>query len=102
MEEEQQPIQERLSVRFEGRVQGVGFRATVADIAGGFGVTGRVCNVMDGSVDLQAEGTEEDLLRFMAAIEQRMDRYIVDSHLRWSPISQAQWNDFSIGSDLNR
>ncbi len=102
MADEQQPIQERLSVRFEGRVQGVGFRATVADIAVGFQVTGRVCNVLDGSVDLQAEGTEEDLLRLMAAIEQRLDRYIIDAHLRWHPISQAQWTDFSIGTDLPR
>ncbi|MEZ6074574.1 MAG: acylphosphatase [Pirellulaceae bacterium] len=47
---------QRLSVRFEGRVQGVGFRMSVAEIAGNFAVTGRVRNVMDGSVDLQAEG----------------------------------------------
>jgi len=102
MSEEQLPHQERMSVRFEGRVQGVGFRATVADIASGFQVTGRVCNVMDGSVDLQAEGSEEELLRFMAAIEQRLERYIVDTHLRWSPVSQGQWSDFRIGTDLAR
>lgn len=93
---------QRLSVRFEGRVQGVGFRMSVAEIAGGFEVTGRVRNVRDGSVDLQAEGSEGELLRFRAAIGQRLDRFIIDAHERWSLVEQGTWSEFGIGEDLER
>ena len=93
---------QHLSVRFEGRVQGVGFRMSVAEIAGNFAVTGRVRNVMDGSVDLQAEGGEDDLLRFRAAIGQRLDRFIVDAHERWSTVEQQTWGEFGIEHDLER
>ncbi len=93
---------QHLSVRFEGRVQGVGFRMSVAEIASSFDVTGRVRNVMDGSVDLQAEGSEDDLLRFCAAIGQRLDRFIIDAHERWSLVEQGSWGEFGIGDDLAR
>ncbi len=92
----------RLSVRFEGRVQGVGFRATVADAARSFALTGRVRNVHDGTVDLQAEGEEIELVRFRQAIGQKMDRYIVNAHERWSQVAEAEWRDFAIGVDLER
>ncbi len=93
---------QQLSVRFEGRVQGVGFRMSVAEIASGFEVTGRVRNVMDGSVDLQAEGSEDDLLRFRAEIGQRLERFIVDAHERWSLVEQGTWDEFAIGEDVPR
>jgi acylphosphatase len=91
-----------LSVRFEGRVQGVGFRVNVADIATSYDVSGRVCNVLDGTVDLQAEGSEEELLRFRAAIGQRLERFIVDAYERWSVVPQGTWSEFAIGADLER
>ncbi len=91
---------QRLSVRFEGRVQGVGFRATVADVARSFEVTGRVSNVSDGTVDLQAEGEAAELVSFQQAIRQRLDRQIVGCHERWSEVAHAQWSDFRVGSDL--
>ena len=93
---------QRLSVRYEGRVQGVGFRMNVAEVARAFAVTGRVANVQDGSVDLQAEGNQQELLRFQAAIRQRLDRFITRDHQRWSDVTQESWSDFSIGADLER
>lgn len=93
---------QRLSVRYEGRVQGVGFRMNVADVARGFAVTGRVANVQNGSVDLQAEGSQEELLRFQAAIGERLGRFITHVHQRWSEAAQATWSDFAIGADLER
>lgn len=93
---------QRLSVRYEGRVQGVGFRMNVADVARGFAVTGRVANVRDGSVDLQAEGSEPELRRFQAAIAERLDRFINRAHQQWSEIAHQSWSDFAIGADLDR
>ncbi|MBL69811.1 MAG: acylphosphatase [Verrucomicrobiales bacterium] len=59
---------ERLHVYYEGRVQGVGFRWTVREVATGFDVTGWVRNLSDGRVELVAEGAREELEAFQAAI----------------------------------
>lgn len=91
---------QRVRVRYKGHVQGVGFRATVAHLAQQFDVTGRVSNVYDGTVDLQAEGTEPELLSFLQSIRQQLERYIVESHESWLQVEQGQWPDFSIGADL--
>ena len=50
--------------RVTGRVQGVGFRAYVADLARTEGVQGWVRNLPDGSVQARAEGDAETLARF--------------------------------------
>lgn len=47
-----------------GVVQGVNFRATAADQARRLGLTGRVWNAADGSVECVAEGGAEPLERF--------------------------------------
>jgi acylphosphatase len=61
-------------VLFEGRVQGVGFRFTVREIAQGFDVVGWVANLPDGRVQLEAQGESEEVDQFLQAI--------FDSHLR--------------------
>jgi acylphosphatase len=93
---------QRLRVRYSGRVQGVGFRATVDDLARNFQVTGRVSNVHDGSVDLQAEGDEQELVAFQRAILQRLQRNIVDFQEQWSSVEREEWSDFGVGPDLLR
>jgi acylphosphatase len=47
-----------------GRVQGVGFRAYVADAARAEGLDGWVRNLPDGHVEVQVEGEAEALSRF--------------------------------------
>jgi len=55
-------------VIFEGRVQGVGFRYTVKDLARGFDVCGWVKNLEDGSVELQVMGEVEEVDSFIREI----------------------------------
>lgn len=55
-------------VIFEGRVQGVGFRYMVKDIARGFDVCGWVKNLADGSVELHAAGDPEEVDGFLREI----------------------------------
>lgn len=55
-------------VVFEGRVQGVGFRYTVKDLARGFEVRGWVKNLPDGSVEMQVAGEADELAAFIREI----------------------------------
>jgi acylphosphatase len=61
-------------VLYEGRVQGVGFRFSVKSIATGYDVVGGVRNLIDGRVELEIQGEENEIDVFLEAI--------LDSHLR--------------------
>ena len=50
---------------FSGRVQGVGFRYRSCYIASSLGVTGWVRNNWDERVEMEAQGTREDLARMV-------------------------------------
>ena len=74
----------QVQVRYEGDVQGVGFRYTVRGLADQFEVVGGVENLGDGSVRLIAEGTEQVLQRFLLQIRvSRLGRYISDEQIEW-------------------
>ena len=60
---------QRLRIYYSGRVQGVGFRFTVKQLARGFEVIGTVRNLLDGRVELQAEGEKAELEEFRKAIQ---------------------------------
>jgi acylphosphatase len=58
-------------VLYSGHVQGVGFRASVKNIARGYEVTGSVKNLHDGRVELRAQSVDEDELQdFLTAIDE--------------------------------
>jgi acylphosphatase len=61
---------------FSGRVQGVGFRYAVMQVAKEFEVAGFVMNLTDGRVQVEAEGRADEVAAFAAAIEERMRGYI--------------------------
>lgn len=57
-------------VFYEGRVQGVGFRYTVRNIAKGYDVVGWVRNLVDGRVELQVAGEKDEVSAFLEAIRE--------------------------------
>ena len=81
----QQAAQEQREVYYSGRVQGVGFRYTVRSIASRFAVTGFVRNLVDGRVELVAEGPPDQIRRFAKAIEQEMGHYIAATQEKTKP-----------------
>lgn len=77
---------QRLSARIRGRVQGVGFRHFTTTRAQQLGVTGWVRNEPDGSVRLEAEGSEDALESLLDAVHDGPRTARVDT-------VDAEWED---------
>ncbi len=74
----------RVEARYEGDVQGVGFRHTARAIANQLGVAGGVENQPDGTVRLVAEGEEAVLRRLLLQIRaSRLGAHIADERIEW-------------------
>jgi len=88
---------ERMTVYYSGRVQGVGFRATVRYLACGYDVTGTVRNLPDGRVEVIAEGTRAELQSFLKGVaESELSGFIAKQHVSWDP-AQGNLRGFVIG-----
>jgi acylphosphatase len=86
----------RVTVRYEGMVQGVGFRFTALRAARTLNVTGFVRNEYDGSVFLVAEGSETTLRDFLEAIRQsHVGDYIATEVPEWTAAA-GSWTSFQI------
>ena len=59
-----------LHVVVRGRVQGVGFRYAVVSYATSAGIDGWVRNRVDGSVEVAARGTAEDMVALRVFLDQ--------------------------------
>lgn len=59
-----------ISALYEGKVQGVGFRASVLTIAKGYEVTGWVKNHPDGRVEVFATGDAAEVEDFLQGIRE--------------------------------
>ena len=72
-------------MHYSGRVQGVGFRMTVRQIACGYDVTGAVRNLADGRVEVIAEGAKQELKAFLTGItESELSGFIAKQIETWS------------------
>jgi acylphosphatase len=85
----------RWTITFSGRVQGVGFRYSTANIATGFRVSGFVQNQPDGTVLCVAEGLAPELERFVGAIRQAMSRHVSSAQIVPSPAT-GEFQNFTI------
>ncbi|MDP6043166.1 MAG: acylphosphatase [Dehalococcoidales bacterium] len=52
-----------------GDVQGVFFRAFVSEVAEGLNLTGYVCNLPSGNVEVRAEGEEQPLEKLISRLK---------------------------------
>ena len=84
-------------VLYSGRVQGVGFRYTVKQIASGYEVVGWVRNLADGRVELQVSGHPEELEAFLGAIATgSLRRHIKDTERTELDAPAGEWTAFEI------
>lgn len=65
-----------------GRVQGVGFRYFVQDIAEDMRITGSVRNLPDGTVEIDAEGKADILETFIRTISDTRQGFIQVSNVQ--------------------
>lgn len=68
--------QKRYIVKYDGRVQGVGFRFTALGQSRGLNVHGFVRNEPDGTVLMDVEGRAADVKELLARIESEMSSNI--------------------------
>ena len=78
------------AVRYSGRVQGVGFRATARALAQPRPITGLVRNEADGTVWLEAQGETKDVLALLEAIAQAMQGRIAHAGHEDLPVREHE------------
>ncbi len=88
-------MKKQLHLFYSGRVQGIGFRYTVQDMAGQQKVCGWVKNLNNSRVEVVAEAEEDALNNFLEFINQHFSRYISDVNVEWLPAG-GEFRDFQI------
>ncbi len=56
-------------ILFEGRVQGVGFRFSVKELAQGYDICGWIRNLLDGRVEMYVQGEPAEVEAFVDEIQ---------------------------------
>jgi len=85
----------RRTCYFKGRVQGVGFRYTVKNIAMQYDVLGYVKNLPDGRVELVMEGPEDEINAVINEVNRKMGNYVADVGAFTNPAT-GEFEQFSI------
>ncbi|RKY12437.1 MAG: acylphosphatase [Planctomycetota bacterium] len=82
-------------VTYQGRVQGVGFRFTVRQIASRYDLTGFVRNLPDGTVEMFVQGSTDDVALCLRDIGESFAGYVKNAKIEdVSP--DARFDGFSI------
>ncbi|MDR0526428.1 MAG: acylphosphatase [Spirochaetaceae bacterium] len=88
-----------LHARITGRVQGVAFRYYAQSEAARLGVTGWIRNSEDGSVEVWAEGIEENVINFLDWLHKGSPHARVDKVRSDICPPQKTYKSFSIQAD---
>ncbi len=89
-------MQKKLHIKIKGHVQGVFFRASTKEKAIEFGLKGFVKNILDGGVEIEAEGEEHVLLKFLKWVKEGPDSARVEEcDYEWKGAS-GELDDFKI------
>ncbi len=84
---------------FEGRVQGVFFRASTKECADSYGLTGWVKNTADGRVEAVFEGDEGKVRRALELCSESRGAIRVDSRKVEMGEATGEFEDFSVRHD---
>ncbi|MFW6143898.1 MAG: acylphosphatase [Patescibacteria group bacterium] len=85
-----------LNITVTGRVQGVGFRANTRRQAKRLGIKGFVRNEQDGSVYIEAEGTDEELKELLDWLEQGGPRFAKVDNIIKEKGKLKNYSDFRV------
>ncbi len=80
----------RCRVIYHGRVQGVFFRATAAEIATRHPVAGFVRNLHDGTVELEAEGSAASVEALLRDIAGQYEGYVTMAERTTLPVQGVE------------
>lgn len=87
---------ERLTLRLNGRVQGVGLRYAIQKRASADDVRGYVQNLPDGSVAVVAEGGRDRLRAFLDWLKEPGQHWVItETGERWGP-TKGGFTSFTI------
>lgn len=82
----------RLHMIFSGRVQGVGFRYTACSLARPLGLTGWVRNLWNGDVEMEVQGDQPSIDRFLRELDR--GRFIRIDSIRKTQIPVIEERSF--------
>lgn len=86
----------RLSATIHGRVQGVGFRAYTQGEAARLNLTGWVANRYDGSVQVEAEGSDAALQRLVTWLHHGPpSAYVTQVEIQWREATE-EFHSFQV------
>lgn len=88
---------QRYFLRWEGQVQGVGFRFTNTNLAQTHALTGWVRNMEDGSVEMEVQGAPANILSHLEALHASYERMgirfrLEDAQIRATLTSEDGFN----------
>lgn len=84
---------QRYFLRWEGQVQGVGFRFTNTNLAQTHALTGWVRNMEDGSVEMEVQGAPANILSHLEALHASYERMGIRFRLEDAQIRAALTNE---------
>jgi acylphosphatase len=85
----------RRTCHFSGRVQGVGFRYTVHNLAMPHNIRGYVRNLSDGRVELVMEGSDQEMDDLLDSIRRKMGQFIKRVDTEVAP-ARGEFSGFAI------